>query len=33
MLDGKPHEVVEMYKAITAAHEHHTEALEPAVTP
>ncbi len=32
MLDGKPHEVIEMYKAITDAHEHHHQALEPAIT-
>lgn len=30
MLDGKPHEVIEMYKAITDAHEHHHDVLEPA---
>jgi ABC-type polysaccharide/polyol phosphate transport system ATPase subunit len=30
MLDGKPHEVIEMYKAITAAHEQPHEILEPA---
>ena len=30
MLDGKPHEVIEMYKSITLAHEHAHEALETA---
>jgi ABC-type polysaccharide/polyol phosphate transport system ATPase subunit len=30
LLDGKPDEVIEMYKAITMAHEHPQEILEPA---
>src|ERR1700746_330403 len=30
LLDGKPHEVIEMYKGIPAAHEHQHAALEPA---
>jgi ABC-type polysaccharide/polyol phosphate transport system ATPase subunit len=32
MLDSKPHEVIEMYKALTEAHEQHQQLLEPAVT-
>lgn len=32
LLDGKPHEVIDTYKAITGAHEHPHEALEPAGT-
>lgn len=30
LLDGRPHEVVEMYKEITLAHDHAHQALEPA---
>jgi ABC-type polysaccharide/polyol phosphate transport system ATPase subunit len=33
ILDGKPHEVIELYKEITGAVGHHQEALEPAVAP